>query len=54
MMEPFFTTKEIGHGTGLGLSISFGIITDHQGHLLYNSDSKNTQFIIQLPFLQKK
>ena len=26
MMQPFFTTKEIGKGTGLGLSISQGII----------------------------
>ncbi len=29
MMQPFFTTKEIGKGTGLGLSISRGIAEKH-------------------------
>jgi len=49
MMNPFFTTKEIGKGTGLGLSISKGIIEEHGGKLIYNSDSPNTQFIVKLP-----
>ncbi|MBL7557844.1 MAG: GHKL domain-containing protein [Bdellovibrionaceae bacterium] len=49
MMNPFFTTKVIGKGTGLGLSISKGIIEEHKGDLVYNSQSQNTEFIIKLP-----
>ena len=46
MMEPFFTTKEVGKGTGLGLSISNGIMSAHGGKLKYNDLSPNTQFIL--------
>ncbi len=49
MMQPFFTTKPIGQGTGLGLSISKGIIESLNGNLSYNSQCKNTQFVIDLP-----
>ncbi len=49
IMEPFFTTKEIGQGTGLGLSISRGIIEAHGGTLQLNPKSANTQFVINLP-----
>jgi len=51
MMNPFFTTKDIGKGTGLGLSISKGIIEEHGGHLIYNAQSKNTEFVVELPIL---
>jgi two-component system NtrC family sensor kinase len=33
VMEPFFTTKPVGHGTGLGLSISYAIAQRHGGEL---------------------
>lgn len=49
MMQPFFTTKEIGKGTGLGLSISRGIIESHGGSIQINSNSANTEIIITLP-----
>lgn len=49
IMEPFFTTKAVGKGTGLGLSISKGIIEAHQGHFMYDSESKNTRFVVDLP-----
>lgn len=49
LMQPFYTTKEIGKGTGLGLSISRGIIEDHCGMFYYNSKSAHTQFVIELP-----
>jgi PAS domain S-box-containing protein len=52
MMEPFFTTKEVGFGTGLGLSISKGIVEDHHGNLDYDSSSVNTRFVIRLPKIQ--
>ncbi len=49
MMTPFYTTKTIGKGTGLGLSISKGIVEEHKGLLIYNSESANTEFIVKLP-----
>jgi len=52
MMDPFFTTKEVGKGTGLGLSISLGILKSHQGSLLIDPSHPNTRFVIQLPKLQ--
>jgi signal transduction histidine kinase len=49
MMQPFYTTKEVGKGTGLGLSISLGIIKTHKGEFYYDSKSPNTRFVIDLP-----
>lgn len=45
IMQPFFTTKDVGKGTGLGLSISKGIIKDHGGDFYYNEQSVNTEFV---------
>ncbi len=49
IMEPFFTTKKVGHGTGLGLSISQSIIESHRGKLFLEDDYAHTRFCIQLP-----
>ena len=49
IMEPFFTTKDVGKGTGLGLSISSGIAGAHGGILRYDPSEKNTTFILELP-----
>ncbi len=49
VMQPFFTTKDIGKGTGLGLSISHEIIQRHGGELYIDSHSANTRFVIKLP-----
>lgn len=49
IMEPFFTTKEIGKGTGLGLSISQGILNNHHGRLLIDKSCENTCFEILIP-----
>lgn len=49
LMEPFFTTKEIGKGTGLGLSISRGIMQDHHGTLYYDDSHPHTRFVAELP-----
>ncbi len=37
VMEPFFTTREIGKGTGLGLSICYGIMEIHGGSIVVDS-----------------
>lgn len=49
IMDPFFTTKDVGEGKGLGLSVALGIVTEHLGTLTYNPDCRNTQFVIDLP-----
>lgn len=49
MMQPFFTTKEVGRGTGLGLSLSKGIIESHGGTLRYILSNGHTCFEVQLP-----
>ncbi len=53
IMQPFFTTKEVGQGTGLGLSISQSIIKKHKGELLLNRESENTEFVIRLPSISE-
>jgi signal transduction histidine kinase len=48
IMEPFFTTKEIGKGTGLGLSVSKGIAEAHGGRLAYDAGAPHTRFVLTL------
>lgn len=49
MMNPFFTTKEVGLGIGLGLSISKGIAEAHGGKLSYTLENGHTCFVLSLP-----
>lgn len=49
IMQPFFTTKEIGKGTGLGLSLSKGIVESHQGKFYVDTNVPNTCFTLLLP-----
>jgi PAS domain S-box-containing protein len=49
IMEPFFTTKEVGKGTGLGLSLSKTIAEEHGGKLEYGEDNGHTRFSLVLP-----
>lgn len=53
LMQPFFTTKEVGKGTGLGLSISKGILGAHRGSLEVDTTHPHTRFIVSLPKTQK-
>lgn len=48
IMQPFYTTKEVGKGTGLGLSISHGIIQSHGGEIFVDNSCENTCFVIRL------
>jgi PAS domain S-box-containing protein len=50
LTKPFFSTKPFGKGTGLGLNITQRIITDHGGHLSFESTKgESTRVIIDLP-----
>ncbi|APJ02420.1 PAS domain S-box protein [Silvanigrella aquatica] len=49
IMQPFFTTKELGKGTGLGLSISKGLALSNNGDLTYKKTNKNTCFVLSIP-----
>ena len=49
IMQPFFTTKEIGKGLGLGLSISKGIVEAHGGNLFLETGLPHAIFIVELP-----
>ncbi|WLD57734.1 ATP-binding protein [Salinispirillum sp. LH 10-3-1] len=54
ILEPFFTTKDVGKGTGLGLPLANNIVEEHFGSLEFESpafrlEGRGTRVIITLP-----
>ena len=54
VFDPFFTTKEKERGSGLGLASAYGIIQNHDGTILAESETgQGTTFRIYLPVTEK-
>jgi PAS domain S-box-containing protein len=54
LFEPFFSTKGPGKGTGLGLATSYGIVRDHGGFILLESEQgAGTSAAVFLPLATK-
>jgi PAS domain S-box-containing protein len=53
IFDPFFSTKPKNEGTGLGLSVSFGILKEHGGELIVESNpGEYARFHMDLPISQ--
>ncbi|MEH6773464.1 MAG: ATP-binding protein, partial [Cereibacter changlensis] len=48
LVDPFFTTKEVGKGLGLGLSIAFNVMQDMGGHLEIMPAGQGAEVLLRL------
>lgn len=52
VLDPFYTTKEVGQGAGLGLAIAYTLIKEHNGDIEVLSEKKNWTLIrVTLPMV---
>jgi len=55
IFDPFYTTKDVGKGTGMGLSMVHGIMHDHGGHIVVETEpGKNTTFALLFPVMDAR
>lgn len=54
IMQPFFTTKEVGKGAGLGLTFAQSVAKNHHGFLKQAREVSPSCFDLVLPIHQKK
>ena len=49
IMQPFFTTREVGKGIGIGLNVAKRVLESHGGGITLDVTSANTRFVLKLP-----
>jgi CheY-like chemotaxis protein len=50
MFEPFFSTKDVGKGSGMGLATVHGIVHEHGGHIVVETETgSGSTFRVLLP-----
>jgi hypothetical protein len=55
IFDPFFTTKGVGDGTGLGLAVTYGIVQEHSGSIIADSEvGAGTEFRIEFPVAERR
>ena len=54
LFEPFYTTKDVGKATGLGLAVVYGIIRQHDGYIVVESEpGKGTEIKLYFPVAEE-
>jgi len=52
VLEPFYTTKDVGKGTGLGLSMAYGVVKAHGGNIdIASQPGRGTTVKLRFPGL---